>query len=490
VEILDLTSAMTWTVCPDPWKYSPRVEVKVAMWRVELDASLKGCRRLARVKVNSIVDFDQDSLRGPSLCIMFRPMLGGPHGAVQPGDRVEVEVTGLVGPEGDAKLRYFFAFDYALVENEVKAVRKVCDKMGAFLRQPHFWQGLEVGSSTTPDAKKAATIKAAPAIRPVSHRTAEFMTDRNHFAIIVEAPPVGDASVPCVEPSVHFIDEKRETHALMRAAVALPLGRGRTIVRVWLPLPGRFEVRLLSPAKGVRSLIYVVEATEFVHSAFRSWSEVNQASLGYPVLKSLTLARGILLMEPFSWRLQGVTTRFTVLVDLVPEAKTDTTPHFSGGDGQRAVDALWHRSLTTWNREHQKANLDEYSSSYKRQTSRKSEGAKSGRSEDYGRRSPLWLQDEVQKALSHCVASENRSRAEVLVLVGSRLLRLEALPTAPRFFSGLVHLRPSDAGSSVTVFCAVPREKGHLLGSVLTVSEHHVGTPEDLVVSGAPGLAT
>jgi hypothetical protein len=483
---------MTWTVCPDPWKYSPRLEVNVSMWRVELDANLKGCRRLERVKVDSIVDFDQDSLRGASLCIMFRPLLGGPLGALQPGDRCEVEVTGLVGPEGEAKLRYFFAFDYALVENEVKGVRKACDKMGAFLRQPHFWQGLEpaTSTSTTPDTRKSAVIKPTLAIRPISHRTAEFMTDRNHFAIIVEAPPVGEFSVPCVEPSVHFVDEKRETHQIPRAAVALPLGRGRTVVRVWLPLPGRFEVRLMSPAKGVRPLIYVVEATEFVHPAFRSWSEVNQASLGYPVLKPFTLARGILLIEPFSWRLQGVTTRFTVLVDIVVESKADTTPNFAGKAGQRAVDAVWHRSITSWRKEHSKsAGVDE-DTGFSSRAKLKNPGSSRRHAEDDGKRSALWLQDEVQKALSHCVGSESRTRAEVLVLIGSRLVRLEALPTTPKFYSGLVHIRPSDAGSSATVFCALPREEGRPQGSVVTVSEHHIGHPEDLIVSGAPGLAT
>merc|ERR1719163_1676759 len=93
------------------------------------------------------------------------------------------------------------------------------------------------------------------------------------------------------------------------------------------------------------------------------------------------------------------------------------------------------------------------------------------------RKSGVWLQDELQKALSHCVASEVRSRAEVVVLIGSRLIRLECLPTNPKFFSGLVHIRPSDAGSNVTVFCALPKHEGQMQGSVVTISEHHVGTP-------------
>jgi hypothetical protein len=416
---------------------------------------------------------------------MFRPILGGPKGAIQPGDRCEVEVTGLIGPGGEAKLRYFFAFDYALEENEVKSVRQISDKMGGFLRQPHFWQGLEAPTSPSADAKKSATIKAAPAIRPISHPKAEFMTDSNHFAIIVEAPPVSESSIPCVEPTVHFVDDKREPHAIARAAVALPLGRGRTIVRVWLPLPGRFEVRLSSPAKGVKGLTYVVEATEFVHSAFRAWSEVNPANLGYPVLRPLTLARGILLMEPFSWRLMGVTTRFTVLVDPFPEAKTDTTPRFQGAAGRRAVDAVWHRSVTKWSRDHNKADfgLPKTDEDFGSKNRRKAGAARK-------ERGALWLQDEVQKALSHCVASGSRGSAEVLVLVGSRIIRLEALPQAPKFFSGLVHLYPSDAGASVTVFCALPREEGRSQGSVLTVSEHHVGTQEDIYVYGAPGVAT
>lgn len=92
------------------------------------------------------------------------------------------------------------------------------------------------------------------------------------------------------------------------------------------------------------------------------------------------------------------------------------------------------------------------------------------------RRGAAYVQYELRRELAHCVQST--PGPEVLVLVGSRLVRLE--PTAqPCLFHGCVVCGPSEAGFSVTVFVRFP---DWAPGGLVPLSEHIVAPYEDAPV--------
>lgn len=143
---------------------------------------------------------------------------------------------------------------------------------------------------------------------------------------------------------MQYIDDKRESHPLRRMCLAMPLGKGKNVVRVWLPMQGRFEIRI-APPKGGRPLVYTIDASEFVHPTFRTCSDANQASVGFPTVKNAAIARGIFLVEPFTWRLPPADVQFTVLLDTEVDGQVKRSSQRIARDNQHAVDASWHRML-------------------------------------------------------------------------------------------------------------------------------------------------